>query len=321
MPILKKSLAVSAGLAIAVGASAFAQKPAPARRSVAPATSAQATIQVPGTLDWHEQSDLSAKREGVLQSIEYQVGMKVEKDAEIGRLYDEIARLTVEKQRLQAQAQGQILEAQAKKQLAGANLARQLRLQRMNDQFVSKDEIDKAVAEVKVAEALIKSAEEKQQIDNAEYNLAEQALEDHSLKAPFAGIVIERYKNPGESVRANEPVIRLGKTERFRFIAWVPLESTQRIHENDLVEFHPEIEGANLAIEQQAFNGRITSISREVSTVHHTEARIFAEIDNPPNPDRPDLELSQGMSGFVTIHLSGQHPRVGSAKPAAAPAR
>ncbi|HEU5118909.1 MAG TPA: HlyD family efflux transporter periplasmic adaptor subunit, partial [Isosphaeraceae bacterium] len=230
MSILKKSLALSTGLAVAVGASAFAQGPAPAP---APASSSQATLQVPGSLDWHEQSDLSAKREGVLKEIEYQVGMRVDQGQQIGRLYDEIAALTVEKQRLIAESKGQLMEAKAKKQLASANLARLLRLQRMREGYVSKDEVDKAVAEVNVADALIISAEEKGKVDEAEYKLAEQALDDHALLAPFGGIVIERYKNPGEAVRANEPVIRLGKTDRFRFVAWVPLESAQRIHTND----------------------------------------------------------------------------------------
>jgi RND family efflux transporter MFP subunit len=309
MTILKKTLAVGAGVAVAVGASAFGQNPAPA-----PASSAQATLQVPGSLDWHEQSDLSAKREGVINSIEFQVGMHVEKDMEVGRLYDEIAQLTVTKQKIIAESVGQTTEAKAKKQLASANLARLLMLQRMREGYVSKEEVDKAVAEVNVADALIISAEEKSKVDNAEYRLAEQALADHSIRAPFAGIVIERYKNPGEAVRANEPVVRLGKTDRFRFVAWVPLEAAQRIHANDVVEFHPEVEGANLPIEQQVFTGKISSISREVSTVHHTEARVLAEIDNPPNPDHPENELFQGMTGFVVIKLSGQQPaRVGVA--------
>ncbi len=276
---------------------------------------------MPGSLDWHEQSDLSAKREGVIRSIEFQVGMRVDKDIEVGRLYDEIATLTVAKQKIIADSQGQLMEAKAKKQLASANLARLLRLQRMREGYVSKDEVDKAVAEVNVADALIISADEKGQVDNAEYNLAVQTLDDHGIHAPFAGIVIERYKNPGEAVRANEPVIRLGKTERFRFVAWVPLESGQRIHAADLVEFHPEVDGANLPIENQVFTGRITSISREVSTVHHTEARILAEIDNPPNPEHPEMELFQGMGGFVVVHLSNPQTRVGAASKPTAPAR
>lgn len=311
MLMLKKSL----GMAVAVGALAFAQGPAQAQ---APAqSSAQATLQVPGSLDWHEQSDLSAKREGVIKNIEFQVGMRVEKDAEIGRLYDEIAVLTVKKQHLIAEGQGQLKEAQAKKQLAYAKLARLMRLNQMNEKYISKDEIDTAAAEVNVADALIISAKEKQEIDTAEYELAQQALADHSIRAPFGGIIIERYKNPGEAVRANEPVVRLGKTDRFRFVAWVPLESAQRIHANDIVEFHPEVDGAELPIEREVFSGKITSISREVSTVHHTEARILAEIDNPPNPDHPEMELFQGMTGFVVIHLSGpQHARVSSTQPA-----
>ncbi len=214
------------------------------------------------------------------------------------------------------------MEAKAKKQLASANLARLLRLQRMREGYVSKDEVDKAVAEVNVADALIISAEEKSKVDEAEYKLAQQTLDDHALQAPFGGIVIERYKNPGEAVRANEPVIRLGKTDRFRFVAWVPLESAQRIHANDLVEFHPEVEGANLPIEQQVFQGRITSISREVSTVHHTEARILAEIENPPNDEHPEMELFQGMTGFVVVKLSGRPAtQVGSAGQPAPKAR
>ncbi len=248
--------------------------------------------------------------------------MRVQQGQEIGRLHDEIARLTVTKQELIAKSTGQIKKAEAQRELAKSSLARLLRLERQRQGLVSRDELDKAVAEVNVADALIQEASEKQKVDQAEYDLAVQMLEDHRIIAPFTGIIVERHKNPAEAVRANEAVVRLGKTDKFRFIGWVPLESALKVRKGDAVQFRPIINEADLPIEHKIFTGEVTAISRELSTAGKTETYVLAEIQNPPDEQHPELELFQGMKGETTIYLNGAAPgRVAAAPPGNASTR
>ncbi len=307
MPLNPKFAMLAAGVVAAFSAASLAQGP---RSAPVPSSESSNTLVVAGTLDWLERSDVSALREGVIKQIEFQVGMRVQSGQEIGSLHDEMARLTVEKQKIVAESNGTIAKAKAQKQLATATLARLQRLDKIRKGYVSEDEMAKAEAEVNVADAMIQEAMEKQAADKADYDLALRTLEEHRVLAPFTGIITERMKNPGEAVRANEAVVRLGKTDKFRFVGWVPLESAQRIREGDLIQFHPTVEGSDLPIERKVFTGKISSVSREVSTVRNTEARVLAEIDNPPDTEHPELELFQGMKGEVTIYLNGSTPRV-----------
>ena len=70
-----------------------------------------------------------------------------------------------------------------------------------------------------------------------ELELAENALDEHTIRAPFSGVIMKRIKNPGESVRANEPVVELGNLDKLRVFAFIPLEYVYRVTEGAVVEF------------------------------------------------------------------------------------
>jgi RND family efflux transporter MFP subunit len=306
MTVSPKIAAMAVGVVAALSAATLAQDP---RR--APAAAPPQTVVVAGGLDWLEKSELSAKREGVIKSIEFNVGMRVQEGQQVGLLHDDIARLSVEKQRLVAASTGPIMKAEAQRQQAMSTLSRLQRLQRTNPGFVSKEEMDKATADVNYADALKQEAEEKQIVDRAEYDLAVQALEDHKIISPFSGVVVDRHKNPGEAVRANEPVVLLGKTDKFRFVGWLPLESALQIRPGDTAQFRPTVESADLPVERQVFNGKVMAIAPQLSTLKQNESSILVEIENPPNAGHPELELYHGMRGEVTIYVNGaQPPRV-----------
>ena len=80
--------------------------------------------------------------------------------------------------------------------------------------MVSAEDVAKAEGDLKVAEAQIKEALENRGIAEAELALAKRTLDEHTIIAPFDGIVLSRKKNPGESVRANEAVDPAGRLEQ-----------------------------------------------------------------------------------------------------------
>src|SRR5262249_43218693 len=150
------------------------------------------------TIDWIEISSVAALHEGVIESMELQIGKEATKGMAIGKLYDEIAKLTVAKAQVAVKSTATQEKAEAQKELAVAIVATSKRLNARRPGMVSEEEMRKNEAEVKVAEAMRNEAIEKRKLDKAEFDLAKQAQDEHIIRAPFAGVVIERIKNPGE---------------------------------------------------------------------------------------------------------------------------
>src|SRR5262249_22599323 len=151
-------------------------------------------------------------------------------------------------------------KAKAQRELALTVVAINKRLNDRQKGLVSAEEMAKAEAEVKVAEAMMNEAVEKRQLDTAELNLAVRALKEHTIVAPFDGVIIDRMKNPGESVRANEAVVRLGNLDKLRAWGYVPLDFAFRVKEGQIVDLQVRITGTRsgaLPIEQKRFRGKI----------------------------------------------------------------
>lgn len=294
----RKAIALICGMMAAVAATALAREPQ------APASSAGDTIVLEDfvTLDWIEKSQVSALREGVIKKMELQIGMPVQAGGVIGSLHDEMANLTVTKSQLTAKMVAPRERALASRNLAMSIVATNELLNRKAPGSVSREEMRKAEAEVKVAEAMLLEATEKTKIDEAELALAEQALREHTITAPFGGIIIDRMKNPGESVRANEPVVELGNLDRLRAFGYLRLSDAYRVKEGMTVELQPRLSddrsGTTLPIDQRKFRGKITFVDPSIQAIAETAVRIHAEFDNL------DHELRPGLKGVLTIYLN-----------------
>jgi len=235
--------------------------------------------------------------------MELQHGMPVLRGKPIGYLHREVADLTVAKAKVAVEGKAAEAKADAQRELAVAIVATNVRLNLRRPGMVSQEEMRKNEAEVKVAEEMKNVAREKRELDRADLNLARQALEDHTIKAPFDGVVIERLKNPGESVRAGDPVVRLANMDKLRAWAYVPLEYAFRVKEGQVVDLQLKVSGprgSRSPVEHKRFRGKITFVDPEVQAVAETAVRIFADFDNP------DHELRPGLKAVLTIYLGSE---------------
>ncbi len=299
MRIATKTAALAAGCLAALSAVAVAQQdPAPPpRTSAAPASE---TLVVPGNVKWINRSALSAQREGILDQIELQVGMDAAAGQSIGRLKAEMAELTQAKAKLAAEDESEIYKASAQKEFAMAKLARKEKLNRAGRaNLVSKEELEEGEAEVKVSDAMLKTAKHAKELAQAELKMAEQVLREHTIIAPFDGVILEVMKQPGEAIQANEPVVLLGKTEQVRFYGYVPIEAADRLKKGMVVDVRPVYASAELASEQKRFRGKIVAIGAEIVSGRTTEVQIFADVTN--NVDR---ELRPGSKADMVVYLN-----------------
>lgn len=308
MSPLKTAATVALGTLATLSAAAFGQGGAQA-----PATLVLDSHENLANVQWLQVSDVAALREGVVEKMELQLGDVVKEGGVIGTLHQEIAELTVAKAKLAADNEGAILKAEAAKEVAAAVVARNVRLIQRKPDLVSQEEITKAEGELKVAQAQLREAREQDQINEAELALAEQMLKDHTIVAPFGGVVIKRYKEPGESVQANAAVVRIGNLSRLVASAFIPLEYAYRVKVGQAVELRPRMEGAvgEQPIERMAFRGVVTSVAPEIQPIDETAVGIRVEFDNP------DLVMKPGLKATMTIFLDDAV----AARPAARPAR
>ena len=298
--IPKSIAALAAGSLLLLGAAAAAQTAG----SQAPADGQSQGYQrlvLPdlARIDWIEKSAVAALREGVVEKMELQIGMPVKAGGTIGYLHRRYPELMAEKARRQAESVGPLEKAEAEVEVAAAVVARDRRLiAKGGPNMVSAEEVAKHEGEYKAALASAKEAEENRGIAKAEHDVAVQTLEEHTIRAPFDGIVIKRMKHPGESVRANEAVVELGSLNRLAADCYVPIEYSYRVKEGQVVELQPRSKSRTpLPIERKRFWGKITFVDPEIQPIGETAVRIRAEFENP------GWELRPGLEGQMTIFL------------------
>ncbi len=292
MSLNRKAIALSLGLLAPLSAAAIAQS----QRS-----DNQPFVIDDATVDWYQQSNVSAHRPGVIKSIELRIGKEVGKAGdEIGQLYKKTADLAVTEAEIQAKGQGAILKARAQKRLAGAVVNRNNALLKQNQSYVSREEVQKGEAEYLVAEASEVEALDTQKLAEAKLESAKQAAEEHIIKAPFPGTVIEEFKHEGESVQANEAVCRIGNLDKVRVWTYVPVEYAYRVTIGTQIEIQPRlVQGGSRTgrhpIEQKKFQGVVTFVDPSLQAIGENGVRVYAEIDNPKHELRPGLKATMTL--------------------------
>ena len=118
---------------------------------------------------------------------------------------------------LKARAEAQhaaVAEMKARLDLARKNQANNKAL--LEKSFISQNAYDGVINTVQVAEANLRSAD-------AQAAIAERALGDAQIRAPFAGIVAKRWVNVGDKVSSDMPVVHLVDLSRMELEAQVPV--------------------------------------------------------------------------------------------------
>lgn len=301
MSVMKPIAAMAAGSLMLLSAAAIAQSGGSPGQPENQGVQALVLTELP-YVKWIEQSKVAALREGVIERMELQIGMPVKKDGAIGYLHSRFAELTLRKAQLQADSVAPREKAEAQVEVAASVCARNKRLNERKPGMVSAEDTAKAEGELKVAVAQAKEADETREIAKAERDLAKQTLDEHTIRAPFDGIVTNRTKDPGESVRANEYIVEIGNLSHLAVDTYVPLEYAFRVKEGQVVEIQPRLAlpgAAPLPIERKRFRGKITFVDPEIQPIAENAVRIRAEFENPPPYDlRPGLKVQ--MTIFVT---------------------
>lgn len=262
-----------------------------------------------GVVVTREAVDVAAETSGRIESVAVRVGDGVSRG-------DVLARLdTRELQQDLGMARSSLTAARAEVTRVRSQVQEaETRYRRRSDlpDIFSKEELEAAKMEMETAAATLEAAEARVAEQQTQVEQLHSRLERAEIRAPFEGTVSLRYLDPGATVLAGSPVVRLLSTEELLVRFAVPPESVESLGLGDTVE---------VAIEDAEV--------RSPATVLH----ISPEIDGPSRMvfvearlDVPEDVLGRVRPGLVArvFHSKGR-PLValghGAPRPSPSPPR
>ncbi len=262
------------------------------------------TVESVGTLFPFDEAIISAEVDGRIDSVEVDLGDKVEQGQVLVRINDEEQRYLLSQNEAQLRQSLERLGLKDEKdrvkdiretpevRKAQAELfdaeQRYQRIRKLVDQGVgSQADLDQAAARFKANQAAFDHALNStrnliQEVERfkAALELQRKRVRDTTVRAPFAAYVKERQATQGQYVKANTPLLTLVKVDPIRLRVEIPERMAPWIRNGQAVEVAVE------AFENRKFQGKIWRIS---PTVDQTKRTFVAEalIDNPRGELKP----------------------------------
>ncbi len=179
-------------------------------------------IWVTGTVIGRYDSDIAAEVDGTLETV-LEVGDEVNANAVIAKVDDTTYRLALNEVQSEIKPIETMLEfyrseAERLKQLAKQNNAAKNQLEE------TEANRDQSLANIQVVKSKLAMAR-----DN---------LKRTQVHAPFSGVVVERFKSPGERVAAGDPIIRLIDTGHVEVQARIQQGSVAHVKAGDILKIN-----------------------------------------------------------------------------------
>ncbi len=222
---------------------------------------AAAPLDLDCIIEPYEIVELSSAVDGVISKVLVDRNDTVKKWQVLVELEAEVERAMVNYGKGRKKMQGQI---KAKK--ASLALAKR-RLDRMNELFrnkaISRQELDEAETTVELAQAELQKATEEQTLAGLELKRYIASLNLRMIRSPISGIVMERFKNAGESVEL-EPIMKLAKVDPLRVEAIAPASMLGQIKEGMTATIIPEYP------KNKSYTAKVTIVDRVVDSASGT---------------------------------------------------
>jgi len=221
-----------------------------------------------------EAVDLTPRFEGKLGGVRVHVGDRVRQGQVIAVLD------TQAEQRELAIAEAELLATRADQEVAALSLAQAgERLERRSDPkqlklgALSQEELATARYDQRMATAKLEAARARVRQNEARVAQDQQRISAASLRAPFDGVVSNRYADPGALVRSGQPIVHLlrGDSQQVRFA--IPEHLLQHVQVGQLVRI-------SVSTRDLALTGRVAHVSPEVDAASQM-VFVVADVQTP----------------------------------------
>lgn len=212
---------------------------------------------------------------GLVQQVHVRRGDLIRQGQVLVTIESSVERSASEAARFRSQAQGSVLLASNKVSAAREKARRMTEL--AEEEFVSPQARDDAQAELKLAEAELRTAEENSALARIEYRQSLDQLNRRVLRSPFNGVVMDQYLHAGALVDGGEgkkPVLKIAQTQPLVVQAILPFRH------------FPEVKVAQevVVVPEAPFTREIPATIRTVDRVIDAAAGTFGVVSELANP-------------------------------------
>ena len=215
--------AASGALALATARAQPSNGPSPVGITEARSYRLRESVRLPGSVESRKVSTVVSEVAGLVIDLPVLEGDQVKKGQMLAQLRQETLRLRL------AAAEAQRKEDQARREYAGVQLRRMQEL--LQEAVVSQQQLDDAQTEFNAWQGRIDRL-------SAEIERIQDEIERSTIKAPFDGVVVEKFSEVGEWVDVGGPIVELLSLQdlevrleiperyfgRLRRQGWAPVE-------------------------------------------------------------------------------------------------
>lgn len=281
---------------------------APSRRDVS------RRVELPASIEAFQQSTLYSRVSGYLSSIDVDIGDRVSDGQMLAKIdvpeledeYRELeARLAVNQAKRRG-AEAELESARAESSLQEVTFRRIESVREQEPDVMPHQTVDEARAKhesaraaVTVAESRIDQIDKDQKHVEASMNRLRTLIDFAEVRAPFGGVVTERFVDPGlllqagTSSRAVQRIVTVADMDRVRVFLDVPESEVPFVQVGDPVTMTVD------AMPGKQFKGKVTRFARVLDPATRT---MKTEIVMP----NPDWTLRPGMYGRATLFLDAR---------------
>ncbi|MBF0181241.1 MAG: efflux RND transporter periplasmic adaptor subunit [Magnetococcales bacterium] len=171
---------------------------------------------------------------GRIAAVKVEEGTLVKQGTLLLHLDRQAEEYDVERRRVQWMGQAELKAAQARRDTAEKQVMAARRIFNASH-GISREELENRELAFSLAESEVVRLRTAKEMERLDYLTAKENLARRNLLAPTRGIVVKLVKQLGESVQANETVLRLCDLRRILFVAHLPLEQSEKFQVGDKV--------------------------------------------------------------------------------------
>jgi len=253
-------------------------------------------LRLPGEVRPNHDVGIYARVQGYVDSVPVDRGSWVEERAELAK----IAVPELEKQLEKEEAELALCEPSLRKAEAERNWRKTIweRLEKIvkkTPNLVNQDILDDAKGRYEVAEADLVLTREREKSFQAAVDKTQAMVDFATIKAPFTGIITERWVDPGTLVQAGTTkMLHLMQVKKVRTRIHIPQSEVPVVREDSLTEVTVD------ELPERKFQGKVARIfwalNRETKT-------MAVEIDIANKGENRNEWVRPGMFARVTIDL------------------
>lgn len=230
--------------------------------------------------------EMSSAVEGVISEVLVDKNDQVTKGEVVARLDAGLEKATVELRRVQAELTSDVQAQQLAVEFSQRSLARVKDL--YEKKAASFSELDKHKTEHAIARQQLQQALDRKRQAELEHDRALADLNRRALKSPIDGVVVERYKQPGEHIDF-EPVLKVAQLDPLRVEVFAPASLYGKVQTGMVATVAPE-----LGVSTKTYAAKVTLVDQVIDGPSNT----FGIRLSFPNPDN---RLPSGLKCRVTF--------------------